>query len=236
MSSRRALLATGVFLGLTGGALAADVVRPVPVIPPPPPNWTGLYVGGHIGPGWSDSSVSRHDGPPGPPGFNLSTDPSGLLGGAQVGYDWQTGHWVFGLVADASLAAINGEDEELTGGPPAAFRTEYQWLATIRARAGFLLNPLSLLYIHGGFASANINLHGIHGAGPWAFETNDKNHSGWVLGIGWEKQMTQNVSLFAEYSFMHFDRHSFTPSGPPGDISHTNKLNVVKLGANFKFH
>ena len=75
-------------------ALAADlrVRQPVYKAPPPPPpvyfNWTGCYVGGHVGGVWTRKDwVVRQ---PGDVFFGQSDgshDADGWLGGAQVGCD-----------------------------------------------------------------------------------------------------------------------------------------------------
>ena len=64
-----------------------------------PYNWTGFYVGANVG-----YSVGRD-----PSAFasaffggaeSFSLQPAGAIGGGQVGYNWQRGHWVLGIEAD----------------------------------------------------------------------------------------------------------------------------------------
>ena len=63
---RKLFLATVVAIALTpgGGLLAADIpVKPVykaaPVaVAPAPFNWTGFYIGGHLGYGWAKPTVT----------------------------------------------------------------------------------------------------------------------------------------------------------------------------------
>jgi opacity protein-like surface antigen len=97
-------------------ALAADML--VKKAPPPPPaptwSWTGFYVGANVGGGWAKSDwfedVSGSGGG-GPAGFqDASINASGVLGGGQIGYDWQTGWAVFGIQADADAAGIRGNN------------------------------------------------------------------------------------------------------------------------------
>src|SRR5579884_3366285 len=92
---RRAMLA---FVGLAGTALfgnaaiAADLSRPVYKAPPAGVlpaayDWTGFYVGGHIGYGWAKTGWNDPFVP-----FSLSeTNSNGILGGGQVGYNYQIG-------------------------------------------------------------------------------------------------------------------------------------------------
>src|SRR5437764_423597 len=74
----------------------------------PVANWSGLYIGGNVGsltsrnqssyavnPNFSDNGV--------PQTFQLV--PDGYAGGAQIGYNWQSSAWVFGLEADLQAAS-----------------------------------------------------------------------------------------------------------------------------------
>src|SRR6185369_10789168 len=75
-------------------ASAADLPRKAPAAPPPPVfSWTGFYIGAHFGGGWSSSSVTGNPLPdPVSYGFvpiNIDTDGSGVVGGGQIGYNWQ---------------------------------------------------------------------------------------------------------------------------------------------------
>ena len=88
------LLATAAAVALTGavsgGASAADLplkARPsVPsVVAAPVGSWAGLYVGGHMGWGWGDTDIRETSG-----GHKINgpSEPDGLFGGAQVGYNF----------------------------------------------------------------------------------------------------------------------------------------------------
>jgi outer membrane immunogenic protein len=106
------------------------------------PTWTGFYVGGSAGYGWSNSEVdpaatSVFCNPittlcaPRSPTNALSTvqvtnippalftHPSGGMLGAQAGYNYQAGAWVVGVETDISWTNINGTDTQIGG--PAAF-------------------------------------------------------------------------------------------------------------------
>src|ERR1700741_5468788 len=75
-------------------ANAADLgVGPVPAAPAPyyaPQyfSWTGLYVGGNVGGAWADGSLSDTV-----LGFNASTSQSNVIGGGQVGVNYQIGNF-----------------------------------------------------------------------------------------------------------------------------------------------
>ena len=92
----------------SGAAMAADLSRPVYKAPPAGAlpvtyDWTGFYVGGHIGYGWADKSWQDLVG------FGtVSHKADGFLGGGQAGFNYQTGMFVLGVEGDVSWADIKG--------------------------------------------------------------------------------------------------------------------------------
>src|SRR5262245_58299456 len=89
-------------------ASAADLPVKAPrVAPAPVVTWTGCYIGGNGGYGWARKEyVDPLDVPP----ANLgSHDAKGGVGGGQVGCDYQTGAWVFGVQGMFDGASLRGE-------------------------------------------------------------------------------------------------------------------------------
>src|SRR5258705_13812448 len=87
-------LLASTILGMAGQAASAADMLPITKAPPPvvaPYSWSGFYVGGHIGAGWSRNSIA--DTPGGDPfctidGFTLRLDRSGqgfCDGGSHIG-------------------------------------------------------------------------------------------------------------------------------------------------------
>ena len=74
-------------------------------------DWTGLYVGGHVGGGWNSGNL-RADYLPFPD-FNVfptlaNSSATGVLGGIQAGYNWQfASRWVLGVEGDFSGTRMN---------------------------------------------------------------------------------------------------------------------------------
>ena len=88
-------------------AQAADLPTrkeaPAPVFVPPPFTWTGFYVGVNAGGIWSSGSRNATLYYPAGDAFlsglfscgGIGNNQSGFIGGAQAGYNWQTGAaWV----------------------------------------------------------------------------------------------------------------------------------------------
>ena len=80
-------------------------------------NWTGFYIGGNAGYSWGrgNSDVSYFNTATGlpiaPPAGSITGvgfDMNGAIAGGQIGYNWQSNNWVFGLEADAQWSDEKG--------------------------------------------------------------------------------------------------------------------------------
>jgi len=81
----------------------APLYSPVPVF-----SWTGFYVGIVGGYAWGDSDWSSGTA-------TGSTNPDGGLIGGTLGYNLQTGNWVWGIEGDIEYSWIKGTDTGGTG-------------------------------------------------------------------------------------------------------------------------
>ena len=90
-----AVIAAASTVACTQMATAADMPVKAPVQKASvvvPYNWTGFYIGANIGGGWGSSDVDFSPNDPIAALFSLpptSLKISGVLGGLQVGYNWQ---------------------------------------------------------------------------------------------------------------------------------------------------
>jgi hypothetical protein len=137
-----------------------------------PMDWTGVYVGAHLGGGsshgqWSDpfGSTVGAGGFINVAGFGDTTNATGPLGGVQVGVNWQTGPWVLGVQADASAAHITGQNTCFSGLGGINCQHAVNALGTVTGRAGYAWDR-SLAYVKGGGAwtDTEYNLFGDTGA------------------------------------------------------------------------
>jgi outer membrane immunogenic protein len=207
------------------GSLKDDYVEARPVF-----TWTGFYIGAHVGYGWNDQDWQYS-------GVLVSTDHDGdgFFGGGQIGYNWQRGAIVFGVEADASLAAIDGS----TSCPNPAFACSHDinWMATIRGRLGTtVFSPMTLVYGTAGWGWADIDYSALPLVGGGTFS---KTHSGFVVGGGIEHAVTANTSVKLEYMAYLLDDVTTGPGAlAGGGVSTTDlepTLHTVKLGVNFRF-
>ncbi len=104
---KKLLIAGAALAALIGTpALAADLPLKTPLPPAPAWSWTGFYLGGNIGYSVGRDPTNQTVTEPGssPASILITTDdlsPSGILGGGQIGYNWQMApYWLIGIEAD----------------------------------------------------------------------------------------------------------------------------------------
>jgi outer membrane immunogenic protein len=222
---KKIILASVAALALTGSAFGADVSTPYyapSILPAPVFTWTGLYLGAHGGYGWESPSI----------GGGLNLDMKGGFAGGQVGYNFQTGSFVFGIEGDGAWADI-GETFNFVGlAVPASLSFTNDALASLRARFGVAVNNV-LLYATGGGGWGHGNITGsLAGLSASA----DAWHSGWSGGAGIEWAFLPNWS--AKFEYMHYGLGSGTYTNASIATVTTGNISVdtVKVGINFLFH
>jgi outer membrane immunogenic protein len=171
-------MSIGLFVAaMAAPSFAADLPRPsykAPVYAPSYYNWTGFYAGINAGYGFGKSDWSGAGG-------TGSTKPKGFIGGVQLGYNLQTGIWVWGLEADFQYSGMKGSDSSGTGVcTGAGCETKLTWFGTGRGRIGYAGWDRWLPYITGGAATATSRRRRrpaatgprASSAGPWAPASN----------------------------------------------------------------
>lgn len=228
-----------------GSTQAADVfVEETVIAPPPAPaaTWDGLFVGGHVGYGSSDTTVSRNTTGGGffGPGYSIEDKADDFIGGIQVGYNWQVNDFLFGVIGDYSFTDMGANGVSpyavLSG---VGWSTEYDYIATIRGRIGWIWNDTALFYAHGGVAFTDVETTFASG---FAFlgidgQTIGGTETGWVAGAGVEAALSDRVSMFAEYSYIDFNATNSisAAAGVPRTWTVDNDaINALKVGINFK--
>jgi outer membrane immunogenic protein len=226
---KKFLLGAAVLIALAAPAAAADMPpRPytkAPVYTPPQLiyNWTGFYVGGHIGAGF-------------PGGNGLETSDARFLGGVQGGFDYQFApNWVMGVEAQYSWLPTNHNNGILFPAGTLVTASTDQ-IGSVTGRLGYTWGP-ALLYAKGGFAWRDNNNLGVTVAGlPAAFTTDGNRKDGYTVGAGLEYMFAPHWSAKAEYQYYNFGSTTFTTG--PADIatrSFRNDEHSVKLGVNYRF-
>jgi outer membrane immunogenic protein len=213
-------VAAGLALALVAGtAIAADLPsrKEPPLLPPPPApvfTWTGLYGGVNVGYGFNaggswrgvqtgGSFVAPVLGPA-VGGWYQPTDLNGVLGGGQIGYNYQFSPWLtVGVEADIQAADLNHNTwgwTPLSGGAPGDFGyatggQHVDWFGTVRGRVGLTMPswPNLMVFGSGGFAYGGVNdLFSYSAGSPLTAQlvqgqgVYDSTKTGWAAGGGVE--------------------------------------------------
>jgi outer membrane immunogenic protein len=237
----------------------------------PPPaavfNWTGFYAG--LNAGGFRSSANADTSTTCTPAqcyfinpnttnlFNATgaqrDTPSGFIGGAQAGFNWQMGNLVTGLETDFQSFKQNGSGSGTAVIPSLAPSTltvlqsfSTDWLWTLRPRLG-IASSNWLFYATGGLAVTKVNAN-------WLFvdvfadteaASMSKTKAGWTIGGGAEYALLNGWSLKAEYLHLDFGNIQTTSNNlldsgtfpvPAQLFLHSISLtsDVFRVGANYK--
>lgn len=227
---KRILLGTVAMVAFAAPAFAADLpartYTKAPAYTPPEQtvyNWTGFYIGGHVGGAFpGNSSLESSDGR--------------FFGGVQGGFDYQFApNWVIGAEAQYSWLANNsGAGVTFPAGTVVTGNTDQLGSAT--GRIGYTWGP-ALLYAKGGYAWRDNPNVGVSFAGtPAAFTTDGSHRDGYTVGAGLEYMFAPNWSAKIEYQYYNFGNTTFT-SGPAEIVGSRfrDDEHTVKAGINYRF-
>jgi len=203
-----AMIVAGVaaVVAASGTALAADIPGgPSPYYAPAPMNvynWRGPYGGLNLGYEWGTVT-------------NSNTNPSGIAGGGQLGYNWQSGHFVFG--GETDIQASSADDTF------APYKFSNPWFGTLRARAGYAMSNM-LFYATAGLAYGDVTA-----------EMNSldetKTEVGWTGGLGMEVGFASNWSAKVEYLYMDLADRAFSITG----VNNGFQGSMLRFGVNYHF-
>jgi outer membrane immunogenic protein len=227
---RGGLLALAGVTMIGGSATAADL-KPAPVYKAPPAgvlpaayDWTGFYIGGHVGYGW-DRDKWRDAA-----GLNSSSTPNGFLGGGQVGFNYQIGQYLLGIEGDGSWSGIKGSTTTAMGAMGATIDNRVDWTSTVTGRAGLVFDRW-LAYGKGGVAFAGDRFR-TNRYTPAIVEVTD-TRVGWTVGAGVEYAFAPAWSAKLEYNYMDFGTKAVS-FAPGTSTSIDEQVHAVKFGINYK--
>ncbi len=243
------LLSTVAFVGLTAGAMAADLPMraappaPMPVAIAPAFTWTGFYVGVNGGVAFQDDNNDRNRnrraGNNGRGNGNGGGSDSSILGGGQIGYNMQFGMFVAGIEAD--IQAIDFERIN----PRLANRNnnnannnrngedEVDAFGTVRGRLGLAAFDRGLIYATGGLAwKSDEGNNGPRG--------NNSDNIGFTVGAGVEYAFTNNISMKVEGLYVDFSEDNNNNRNRRNRVNFTGndsrEFGLVRAGLNFRFN
>jgi len=228
--------------------------------------WTGFYGGLNIGGGWSANSNNNSYLPyadttygigstpfPGaspnlfflPGGGQTNSNTGGVVGGGQVGYNYQINQFVIGAETDFQGTSITGGNQ---GNYAGLYTSPYPgsttglltplvtgnggnlglpWFGTVRGRAGYLVTPTLLLYGTAGFAYGDVTV----------FQRSNTS-TGWTAGGGAEWLFAPHWSAKLEYLYVDLASSGINGAYTGWELgnNHHPEINVVRAGVNYHFN
>jgi opacity protein-like surface antigen len=249
---------TGLFVGVAFAALAAGAAQaadmtPYPAAPAPAPapayakiptttyDWTGFYIGGHVGSNWSNTDSTTINTATGALDGTGSASRSNVRGGGQVGFDYTLpARIVIGFTTNVS----SGEDvvTSFTNAAGNVHTEESKTLesGSVRARLGYALGSV-LVYGTGGWAWTNTTAIRTQTVGktgnatPGTVEQAPASLFGWTAGGGLAYGFWHNWEVFAEYRYTSFQPNTVAFATAQRSTTSTTTASSIVGGVNFKF-
>jgi outer membrane immunogenic protein len=220
--------------------MAADLGRPFMQPPTMGPafSWTGLYIGTHTGVAVGSTrttNVTPFGGFDSGIALNYEVNPVGIVGGGQVGYNWQAGAFVFGAEFDGGYLGARAQQRPA---PDDFVETRYGWYGTATARVGLASERL-LSYVKGGAVGAQLrhtasDLSPLGAVTPTDFSQSTGAKWGWTIGSGFEYAILPNWSIKSEYLYMDFGK--MRTANLDGDFfDHRSHVHSLKIGLNYRW-
>jgi high affinity Mn2+ porin len=195
-------------------------------------DWTGFYVGGHVG--YGDAAFGPGTNPLPAQGVFFPHSPTGLIGGYQIGYNRQFSNGlVLGIEGDSTFTSpLDVPALERT---PAPFHTTIDYVGTVRGRIGYAFDRF-MPYVTGGFAWGHAHITVNDPDGVTALFPVGQYQTGWTAGLGVEYAVSGNWSAKAEYGYVYLGRRSYDlrEFGLPV-VNVDPRIHLFKLGLNYRF-
>src|ERR1700730_13669934 len=204
---KRLLLGTAAVIALAAPTFAADMPArtytkaPAYTAPEVVYNWTGFYIGGHLG-----GAFAGNNRPQGSGGRFLG-------GGCGLGSPAYMCHQNGGIGAEAQYSWLSNNNNGVAFPGGVLVTSKNDQLGSVTGRLGYTWGP-ALLYAKGGYAwrdkhNINVSTLGV----PVAFTTNGNHRDGYTVGAGLEYMFAPSWSAKAEYQYYNFGSTTFT-TGP----------------------
>jgi outer membrane immunogenic protein len=179
---------------------------------------------------------------------SVSGSASSWLAGAQAGYNWQRGQFVYGLETDISATHLNTNLNlvllnPLSASAVANANANIDWYGTVRGRVGWTQGPW-LFYGTGGLAYGHADLSSSITGAPLALSSQTSStRAGWVAGAGIDYMWSPNVILSLGYQYVDLGNLSLASSSTGvGASALTQSANahvqfqVVTAGLSWRFY
>jgi outer membrane immunogenic protein len=215
------------------GAVAADLPTKAPaMVVPPAVSWAGFYIGVHAGVNWQQAhnvgSYASNDGVD-------RTTSTGFIGGGQIGYNWQSGNFVFGLEVDGSWLSNKGTTTSFLDFAEA--ENKVRWLATVRPRFGLAVGN-TMAYATAGVAFGGVKNRvefDTFSPTPFSSVSESKTRVGWAVGGGIEHMWSRNWTIALEGLFIDLGRKTVNHNLEGKTTRFDNQIVVGRAKLNYKW-
>jgi outer membrane immunogenic protein len=237
-------------------AFAADMAVKAPPPPPAPAfSWTGFYIGGNMG-GTLGDVPETFAIPLFATSLTETTHPNSVVGGGQIGYNYQVNQFLVGIEADIDARNATSSFSCLVLSPTGCVTTasasqltmtdQQNWFGTVRGRLGFTWNRF-LVYGTGGVAYGNVQHSLIENqvAITTLTVTDSTTRTGWAAGGGIQWALDDHWSVGVEY--LHVDLGSDTLNTPnpavviggvtfnPSSATFIDRSDIVRVRLDYRF-
>jgi outer membrane immunogenic protein len=239
MKTKKILLSGFCITAMCASAFAADLspklAYKAPIAPAPVFSWTGCYVGGNVGYGHASRTWSGTATTPVTTFLTQHTSGGGFVGGGQLGCDYQSGNWVFGIEGMLDGSTINYTTSLNNILPGASLTDKVTSFETVTGRVGWAADR-SLLYVKAGGAWDQTS-GSLNGPPGFSSESHSTTNSGWVVGGGWEYAFSTHWSGKIEYDYMAFSNRTLNyPLTTAGPVTFSHQtLQTILVGLNYRF-
>jgi outer membrane immunogenic protein len=243
---KKLLMTSAALLTMVASASAADLYSKAPIHAAPVSSWTGFYVGANGGYAGGESALAIDAAALGGAGLgSLNLKSNGFFGGAQIGYNWQAGQFLWGFETDIQGSNINSSlglgafAGGGGGGLGGSIGTTVDYFGTVRGRVGVMPWERTVVYATGGLAYGQTST-------SYLVDLGSHTKVGWTVGAGLEYMIAQNWSFKTEYLYVDLGKDDLDLSalaalgggvGFPGGISLTEqtRFHTVRAGVNYHF-
>ncbi|MEZ5315698.1 MAG: outer membrane beta-barrel protein [Chlamydiales bacterium] len=188
----------------------------------PGSDFDGFYIGGNLGVLTNTSFIDDLNG--NATGGSRSFSETDFTIGAQLGYDWNYGCGLFGLIVDWDW--VNGKEHSRYA------EDTLNWFLTIRGRTGITVCDC-LFYLTAGAAVIDLDSKITDSTASYTY---NRSHWGWVGGIGAEYLLGCNWSIGIDLLSMQFSEKVANIEGAaPLEIGNSNSIYMGRVLLNYRF-
>lgn len=230
-----------IVLAAASQASAADLAaRPYTKAPPmiaAAYSWSGFYIGGNGGYGWSDKCWEQLTRLTGAFVADSCHNADGGVAGGQIGYRWQSASWVFGIEGQGDWANLKGSSTS-TLAPVIGLESKVEAFGLLTGQIGYAWNN-TLLYVKGGAAVTSDKYRRYVIATDATTSTASETRWGGTVGAGIEYGFIPNWTVGVEYDHLFMGSRNLDFYSATGVLSQTEKIrqdvDLVTLRVNYKW-